>query len=95
MSITLIDPRAEATQERRIAATRLSSLEGKTIGLLDISKPGGSIFLDHLERLLIERKGVASVVRLSKPTFTKPAPDEVIHRVVSEGCDAVVEALAD
>ena len=95
MSITLIDPRAEFTRERRQPAKRLSSLDGKTIGLLDISKPGGSIFLDHLELLLTERQGVASVVRMTKPTFTKPAPDAVIEALVHARCDAVVEALAD
>jgi hypothetical protein len=95
MSMTLIDPRAESTRERRQPAKRLSTLEGKTIGLLDISKPGGNIFLDHLERLLVEKQRVASVVRLTKPTFTKPAPDELIETLVNAGCDAVIEALAD
>ncbi len=95
MPITLIDPRAESTRERRQAAPRLASLKGKTIGLLDISKPGGSFFLDHLERLLTEREGVAGIVRATKPTFTKPAPDEIIERFVNVRCDAVIEALAD
>lgn len=95
MPVTLINPRAEVARERRSAAARLASLEGRTIGLLDISKPGGSFFLDHLERLLTERRGVARVVRETKPTFTKPAPDEVIERLISAKCDVVIEALAD
>jgi hypothetical protein len=76
-------------------APRLETLSGKTIALLDISKPGGSIFLDHLERLLSERYSVASVVRAVKPTFTKPAPDAVIDKLIAAHCDAVIEALAD
>jgi len=60
---------------------------------LDISKPGGSVFLDRIERLLQERYGVARVVRQAKPTFTKRAPDEVIEKL--RGVDAVIEALAD
>ena len=95
MSITLLDPRAELTLDRRKAAERLTTLEGKTIGLLDISKPGGSVFLDQVERLLIARYDVASTVRATKPTFTKPAPDEIIERLVAAGCHAVVEGLAD
>ena len=94
MPIKLVDPRAELSAQRRNAASRLPGLRGRTIGLLDISKPGGSIFLDRLEQLLIEQHGVASVVRAAKPTFTKPAPDEVIKHL-SARCDAVVEALAD
>ena len=69
--------------------------QGKTIGLLDISKPGGSVFLDHLERLLKEQHGVAAVVRATKPTFTKPAPAAVIEQLIGARCDAVIEALAD
>ncbi|MCI0338577.1 MAG: hypothetical protein L0226_13455 [Acidobacteria bacterium] len=95
MPTIIINPFDESHREQRRAAPRLASLEGKTIGLLDISKPGGSFFLDHLERLLKERCGAGSVVRESKPTFTKPAPDEVIDRLVHAKCDGVIEALAD
>jgi hypothetical protein len=71
----------------------LTALAGKAIALLDISKPGGSVFLDRIERLLKERHGVARVVRVSKPTFTKRAPGELIEQL--HGVDAVIEALAD
>jgi len=72
---------------------RLASLKGKRIGLLDISKPGGSFFLDRLEQILRERHQVAEVVRAKKPTYTKNAPDAVIEQLRT--LDAVVEALAD
>ena len=76
-------------------APRLDTLAGKVVGLLDISKPGGSIFLDRLERLLKERHGVKQVVRATKPTFTRPAPEDVIERLTAARCEAVIEALAD
>ena len=95
MATILINPRDEAQRAQRQAAPRLHSLSGKTIGLLDISKPGGNIFLDHLARLLTELHGVAAVIRETKPTFTRPAPDAVIERLLNARCDAVIEALAD
>lgn len=95
MPTILVNPMAENTVESGVAAQRLAKLEGATIGMLDISKPGGSVFLDRLESILRERHGVAEVLRLTKPTFTKPAPDEIIQRLASAGCDAVIEALAD
>lgn len=95
MPITLINPLDETIREQRKAAPKLGTLSGKTIGLLDISKPGGSVFLDRLESLLRERYGVASVVRAMKPTFTKPAPETVIEQLLAARCDAVIEALAD
>ncbi len=95
MPITLVNPLDETSRENRNAASKLDTLKGKTVGLLDISKPGGSVFLDRLETLLRERYGVASVVRAMKPTFTKPAPESVIEQILAARCDAVIEALAD
>lgn len=95
MPITLVNPMDESVRQERTAATKLDTLSGKTVGLLDISKPGGSVFLDRLESLLRERYGVASVIRAMKPTFTKPAPEAVIEQLLQARCDAVIEALAD
>ena len=95
MPTVLVNPLNEAARAAVRAAPRLESLAGKTIGLLDISKPGGNYFLDRLERLLVERYGVAKVVRETKPTFTKPAPPAVLERLRLGGCHGVVEALAD
>ncbi len=95
MPTILINPFDESRRELGLPAPRLDRLAGKKIGLLDISKPGGSFFLDHLERLLKDRFAVAEIVRLIKPTFTKPAPDKVIDNLVQARCDAVIEALAD
>jgi len=95
MSITLVNPLDETPRVHSHPARRLVSLSGKTIGLLDISKTGGSIFHDHLEQLLKQRYEVAHIVRAMKPTFTKPAPDSVIAKFLDAKCDAVIEALAD
>ncbi len=95
MKTILVNPFDETPRALLSVAPRLDSLAGKTVGLLDISKPGGNFFLDHLEGLLKERFGVAQVVRAMKPTFTKPAPAEVIDQLVAARCDAVIEALAD
>jgi hypothetical protein len=95
MPTTLVNPLDETPRVFSKPAPRLASLTGTTIGMLDISKPGGSIFLDHLEQLLKQRYGVAEIVRAMKPTFTKPAPDAVIAKFLDAKCDAVIEALAD
>ena len=95
MPTTLVNPLDETPRAHSTPAARLPNLTGKTIGLLDISKPGGSIFLDHLEQLLRTSFGVTNVVRAMKPTFSKPAPDSVIAKFIDAKCDAVIEALAD
>ena len=93
MSVTLVHPGNESTPQAAPTPARLATLRGKKIGLLDISKPGGSFFLDRLEQLLRANYNVAEVVRARKPTYTKNAPPHVIEQL--RGVDAVVEGLAD
>ena len=88
----LLDPTSERAPAVRERLPRLESLDGRTIGLLDISKPRGDLFLDRLEKRLRERG--ADVKRYRKPTFTKPAPRDLRQEIAVQ-CDAVVEALAD
>ncbi len=92
MTITVLDPTAEQTPSDRSRNARLDTLQGKTVGLLDIIKPRGDIFLNRIQELL-EDDG-ATVVRFTKPTFTKPAPVDLRHEIATS-CDAVIEALAD
>ena len=93
MPITLVNPMNELTPEAAPAAPRLARLQGRTIALLDISKPGGNVFLDRIACLLKEHYGVATVIRQMKPTFAKPAPADLIETL--RQADAVIEALAD
>jgi hypothetical protein len=89
---TLLDPTSESHPAQRKRADRLETLAGRTVGLLDISKPRGDIFLDCVAEELSSRG--ATVRRYMKPTFTKPAPADLRAEIASQ-CDAVIEALAD
>ncbi len=89
---TVLDPTAERDPAARSRVSRPRTLDGKTIGLLDISKPRGDVFLDRVEELL-QRRGWR-VRRFAKPTFTKPAPID-LRQEIAMYCDVVIEALAD
>lgn len=89
---TVLDPTSEVTPVGREKSRRPESLSGLSVGLLDITKPRGDVFLDHVEAKLTDLG--ASVVRFSKPTFAKPAPADLRHEIATQ-CDAVIEALAD
>ena len=88
----LLDPTSERQLAVRERAARLPSLAGRTVGLLDISKPRGDRFLDRIQSRLEERG--AKVLRFKKPTFTKPAPANLRGEIAVQ-CEAVIEALAD
>jgi hypothetical protein len=87
-----LDPTGETEPPVRSLAPRPPSLDGVVVGLLDISKPRGDVFLDRLESRLGER-GLRTV-RFRKPTFAKVAPVDLRHEIASK-CDVVIEALAD
>jgi hypothetical protein len=89
---TLLDPTHERSPALRVRLQRLAGLAGVSVGLLDISKPRGDVFLDRLAQRLAAAGAV--VRRYRKPTFTKPAPVDLRQQIAVE-CGAVIEALAD
>ena len=88
----LLDPTSENAPATRTLNPRPPSLEGRTVGLLDISKARGDVLLDRLEQRLTA-DGV-TIRRYAKPTFAKPAPVDLRHEIATR-CEVVIEALAD
>jgi hypothetical protein len=92
MSRIVLDPTGERRPAERSITPRPATLDGQVVGLLDISKLRGDVFLDRIE----ERLGQLGVTtrRFRKPTFTKPAPVDLRHEIATT-CTMVIEALAD
>ena len=92
-SMLILDPTDEGRPIIRNLAPRPETLSG-TVGIIDISKPRGDIFCDEIADLLREQFPDVEIVRLRKPTFTKPAPSD-LREEITRRCSAVVQALAD
>jgi hypothetical protein len=90
---TILDPTDERIPVARQVTKRPATITGN-VALLDISKPRGNILLDQFETRLKERLPGVNFNRYSKPTFTKPAPDDLRQEIRSRN-DFVIEALAD
>jgi hypothetical protein len=84
-SRVVLDP----TSEKKLTSRELLA---RPIGLLDISKARGDVFLNQLESRLTTAG--AKVLRFRKPTFAKPAPVDLRHEIATK-CTLVIEALAD
>lgn len=91
-TFTVLDPTSEREPAKRDRRAPPSSLDGRTVALLNIGKARGDVFLDQLGVRFAER-GI-SFRHYAKPTNTKVAPDDVAQSIASE-CDVVVEALSD
>lgn len=88
----LLDPTSERSPALRQRLPRPQSLNGLTVGLLDITKARGDVFLDRIEQRFSAHG--ATVRRFRKPTFTKPAPTP-LRQEIATACGFVLEALAD
>ena len=91
-SRVILDPTSEKNLTSRELLARPSTIVGQTIGLLDIAKSRGDVFLNQLQSRLTTAG--AKVLRFRKPTFAKPAPVDLRHEIATK-CTLVIEALAD
>jgi hypothetical protein len=92
MTTVLLDPTGELEPVKRQPLRKPASLAGLTVGLLDISKSRGDVFLDRIDELF-KAQGVQTL-RFKKPTFTRPAPVALLQEMAGQ-CDVVIEGLAD
>lgn len=90
---TILDPTNERVPVERQLSARSGAVSG-VLGLLDIRKPRGDVFLDRLDEQLQAKLPGVEIRRYTKPTFTKPCPDDLRLKIKDE-CDFVIEALAD
>jgi hypothetical protein len=88
----LLDPTSERNPTIRPRLARPESLDGLTIGILDIAKARGDVFLRRLGARLSER-GIA-VKHYAKPTNTRVAPLALRQQIAAE-VNLVVEGLSD
>jgi hypothetical protein len=88
----LLDPTSERGPTTTPRLPRPERLDGLVIGLLDIAKARGDVFLDRLDERLRER-GIA-VKRYKKPTNTRPAPLPLQQQIATE-VNLVIEGLSD
>jgi len=86
-SITFLDPTGEHRVIARKKAQRPASLDGITVGILDIGKARGDVFLNRLADRLIE-KGVG-VKR-----YAKPGPGTLVSAEIKQRMQTEVQAVA-
>lgn len=90
MTVTYLDPTAEAPIPAE-AYELFANVEGPiTIGLVANSFPDGTRFMDKLELALNEARPNVTIRRYQKPSVL-PVTDEQLGAITSE-CDAAIAA---
>jgi hypothetical protein len=93
MPIIVLDPTASSEAQPNQLAPRLSSLQGRKLGVLDNRKANADRLFDLVETILRERYAAEVVVRCQKPDFSRPAPDSMLHDL--RECEAVITGVGD
>ena len=92
---SILDPTgaSDATADTSLAP-RPATLRGKTLGLLDNTKPNGAALLSELGSVLRQRYGLKDVLMYSKPYFGTPVEPTQTQRIFEE-CDFAITAIGD
>jgi hypothetical protein len=86
--------KAKSSAAKIAPVARFTSLQGKTIGVLDNSKPNADKLAERLAVLLKERYGVAKVITRRKLTAQQGAPKQYIEELAAQ-TDFVLAGLGD
>ena len=90
----LIDPTATNPSQHNSRAPALSSLKGKTIGLLSNSKLNADVLLKETAAIFqTEYQCTVTDVRF-KRNASAPAPGDTIEELIAE-CDLLITAAGD
>ena len=90
----ILDPGAPSVSTAQQLQKALGGLEGRVVGFIDNSKPNFNHLVDDLAAALMQRYGVAAVVKHRKRAASNPAPESVLADI-AEKCDLVITGSGD
>ena len=92
--IVIIDPSAPATASVAPPSRRPGDLRGKTVGIIDNTKPNFDVLSEEIARLLARDYGIEGIVRQRKRAPSVPAT-EAMMKEMQEECDLVIAGSGD
>lgn len=93
-SILVYEPVAPCLTQSQRSRHSLDGLGGKVIGFIDNSKPNFNHLVEELSQALVEKHGVARVIKHRKRSASQGAPAAVLNELV-EQADAIITGSGD
>jgi hypothetical protein len=93
MTFQVLDPTSETTPPLNQLAPRPDSLRGKTVGFISNGKEGTKAYFAHLDRMLRQEFGVATIVSRMKSNYSAPADGYIVGEIAN--WDAVITGIGD
>lgn len=91
--LILLDPTLAVAKTETLSA-RLSSLSGKTIGVIWNGRPPGDVLFNYMFESLEATHNIRRGPIIAKPWLGNVAPPEAFE-TLAETCDAVVTGVGD
>ena len=89
----VLDPTHEDAVVGFALPPRLEDLRGKKVGVISNGKEGTAHFFAHVEALLRDRHGVASVAQRTKDSLSAPAGPAIMDEAAT--WDAAIAGVGD
>ncbi len=93
-SMLVYEPVAPCLTTPQKSRQSLDSLAGKTIGFIDNSKPNFNYLVEDLSRVLIEKHGVAQVIKCRKRSASQGLSEAAMNELVAQ-TDAIITGSGD
>ena len=93
-SILVYEPVAPCLTQPQRSRHSLDGIAGKVIGFIDNSKPNFNYLVEALSEVLVEKHGVARVIKHRKRSASQGAPAAVLNQLVEEA-DAIITGSGD
>jgi hypothetical protein len=93
MTIRVLDPTNERVAALGQRAPRLTSLRGKTVGIISNGKEGTKGYFAHLSQMLRDEHGAADVVVRIKSNYSAPADPHIADEI--RNWHAVISGIGD
>ena len=91
--VTLLDPTAEQAARETPLASRLPTLNGATIAVVnalkDPERSGGDVFVGRVRDLLLQR-GAGQILEVRKEDSGDELPEETMSHIVNQSQGAVI-----
>ena len=90
----ILDPAAPPSQPVEAQVKTLSSVRGKTVAIIDNTKPNFDLLADDMAALLVGEHGASRIVRHRKRAPSDGAGDAVLD-ALRQDCDLVIAGSGD
>ena len=91
--VTLLDPTAEQVARETPLASRLPTLNGATIAVVnalkDPDRSGGEVFVGRVRDLLLQR-GAGQILEVRKEDSGNELPEETMSHIINQSQGAVI-----